>query len=210
MSNAIFPIPVLPKGSRGWPIGKYPTFATILETPASLRGETGISKAVYPIWFFDMTFPKLDGSFNDPTCYLSKVAGFFSQMRGSARTWLYDDPADNTILDSAPATFAVGDGSTRAFQITRPISGGIDIVQNLNGAPKIYVAGVLKTTGTDYSINSLGVIMFTAPPPLNAVIAWSGKYYFRCRFTKDAMDQLQNVMTNYWTLSQLEWKSVIF
>jgi hypothetical protein len=209
MSQAIFPTLALPKGSRGWPIDKYPTFSTIVETPAALRGETAISKTPYPIWQFTMTFPKLDSNFNDPTGYLNQVAGFFMQMRGQARSWLYDDPADNTIPSTAPASFGLGDGSTKAFQLTRPIAGGIDIIQNLNGAPKIFIAGVQKTTGADYSIDSLGVITFTTAPALNAVLAWSGKYYFRCRFLKDALDQLSNVMTNYWTIQQLDWKSVI-
>jgi hypothetical protein len=211
MSNSIFPIPPgnISGGSRGWPIGKYTVFDTIVETPAAIRGETLISKTPYAIWMFEMTFPRLNSTFNDQTGYLNKVAGFFMQMRGQASTWLYDDATDNTIPASAPASFGLGDASTKAFQLTRPIAGGADIIQNLNGAASIYVGGVLKTAGTDYSIDSLGVVTFTAAPALNAVLAWSGKYYFRCRFTKDAADQLKMVFTNYWTLSQLEWKSVI-
>lgn len=211
MSNAIFPIPPgnASGASRGWPIIKYPSFNTVVETPAANRGETTISTTPYPIWLFEMTFPKLNSNFNDPTGYLAKVAGFFIQMRGQACSWLYDDTKDNTIAASAPASFGLGDGATKAFQITRPIGGGVDIIQNLNGAPSIYVGGVLKTTGTDYSIDTLGVITFTTAPALNAVLAWSGKYYFRCRFTKDATDQLTNIFTDYWTLQQLDWKSVI-
>jgi hypothetical protein len=211
MSNSIFPIPPgnISGGSRGWPINKYPEFDTIVETPAAKRGETLISKTPYAVWIFQMTFPKLNSNFNDQTGYLAKVAGFFMQMKGQASTWLYDDPFDNTIAAAAPASFGLGDGSTKAFQLSRPIGGYADIIQNLNGAASIYVGGVLKTAGTDYSIDSLGVITFTAAPALNAVLAWSGKYYFRCRFTKDAPDQLQNVFTNYWTLKQLDWKSVI-
>jgi hypothetical protein len=211
MSNSIFPIPPgnISGGSRGWPIGKYAEFATIVETPAAIRGETLISTTPYAIWQFDMTFPKLNSTFNDQTGYLAKVAGFFMQMGGQARTWLYDDATDNTIPAGAPATFALGDGATKAFQLTRPIGGYADIIQNLNGAASIYLAGVLKTAGTDYSIDSLGVVTFVVAPGLNVVVAWSGKYYFRCRFTKDACDQLSMVFTNYWTLKQLGWKSVI-
>src|ERR1700681_3058488 len=115
MSNSIFPIPPGNSGgSRGWPICKYPEFSTIVETPAAIRGETAISKTPYCIWQFQMTFPKLDGTFNDSTKYLAKVAGFFMQMRGQASTWLYDDTTDNTIAAGAPATFALGDGATKA------------------------------------------------------------------------------------------------
>lgn len=209
MSNLVFPIPTLPAGSRGWPINKYPSFNTIVETPAAQRGETMISTTPYPIWQFQMTFPKISGTFNDPTSYLAQLTGFFIKVKGQAATWLYDDNVDNTISASAPASFGLGDGVTKTFQITRPIAGGQDIIQNINGVPSIYIAGVLKTAGTDYSVDTLGVITFTAAPALNAVLAWSGKYYFRCRFTKDATDQLSNIFTNYWTLQQLDWKSVI-
>ena len=205
MSNLIFPLPALPAGSRGWPISKYPVFNTITQTPVSRRGETRISTTPYCTWEFSMTFPYVPGTFNDPTSYLNQAVGFFMSMQGSANSFLYDDPRDNTI--SSPVAFGTGDGSTKAFQLSRPIGGAADIIQNLNGAPSIYINGTLQTTG--YAINSLGVVTFASAPAAAASLAWAGKYYFRCRFKNDSLSDLKEIFTNFWQVSQLEWVSVI-
>lgn len=207
MSNAIFPSPSLPAGSRGWPVKKWPVFDTIVQTPASKRGETRISKTPYCLWKFSMTFPKLNSTFNDPTGYLAKVAGFYMQMQGQAASWLYNDPRDSNIPSSAPATFGLGDGVTTGFQLSRPIGNYADIIQNLNGAPSIYLAGVLQSSG--YSVDSLGVVTFNLAPALNVVLAWSGSYYFRCRFLADELSDLQEIAPNFWQIQTLEWVSVI-
>src|SRR5581483_9870397 len=187
MSNSVFPIPTLPNGSRGWDIVKYPVFNTIIQTPASRRGETRISTTPFCTWEFVMTFPYVPGTFNDPTTYLNQVAGFYMSMQGSANSFLYNDPQDNTI--SSPVTFGTGDGATTSFQPTRPIGNYADIIQNLNGTPNIYINGVLQTTG--YSISSLGIVTFSSAPAVNAALAWSGRYYFRCRFKNDDLSELK-------------------
>lgn len=364
MSNAIFPIPAQANGSRGWPIGKYPVFNTLTQTPASRRGETRISTTPYCTWEFSMTFPYVPGTFNDSTSYLNQVAGFFMSMQGSANSFLYDDPQDNTI--SSPVSFGTGDGSTTAFQLSRPIGNYSDIIQNVNGTPTLYMNGtnittrnlipdsdgtsgtwtgdvllIFSSTGgavtggqwtytgtgstssfrakfstpinvvpnaqytlsgyidashvtsiagggnacflledttthttfaqaaqsigtngrvsvtftmpsttsqvlvlmdtnnctvasgqplvfsnpqleigstatayqstnqTGYSISSLGVVTFTTAPAVNAALAWTGKYYFRCRFKNDDLSELKEISKNFWTIGQLEWVSVI-
>jgi hypothetical protein len=210
MSNSIFPIPPgnASGAARGWPIKKWPVFPpTIIQTPTNEVGETRIARGIYAYWQFDMTFPKLNSNFNDQTGYLAKVAGFFMSMQGQANSWLYDDATDNTIPASSPAQFAVGDGVTKAFQLVRPIGDYQDLIQNLNGTTSIYDAGILQVSG--FSIDAKGVVTFTVAPTAGHVLSWSGKYYFRCRFLKDAVDSLENVFTNYWRIQQLEWKSII-
>jgi hypothetical protein len=212
MSNSVFPIPPgnASGAARGWPIKKWPVLPdTIVQTPTNQVGETRIATAIYAYWQFDMTFPKLNSNFNDPTGYLAKVAGFFLSMQGQANSWLYDDTTDNTIPSTSPVQFGVGDGVTKVFQLVRPIGDYQDLIQNLNGTPVIYDAGTPLGAGAGYSIDAKGVVSFAAAPLANHVLSWSGKYYFRCRFLKDAVDSLQNVFTNYWTLNQLEWKSII-
>jgi hypothetical protein len=215
MSNSIFPIPPgnASGAARGWPIKKRPLFPkAIIQTPTNEVGETRIATGIYGFWQFEMTFPKLNSNFNDPTGYLAKVAGFFMSMQGSANSWLYDSAVDNdnTIAAGAPAQFGVGDGSTKVFQLVRPIGDYQDLIQNLNGTPVIYDAGAPLGAGVGYSIDAKGVVSFTAAPLANHVLSWSGKYYYRCRFlSDDALDSLTNVFTNYWTLGQLEWKSII-
>ncbi|MFL6314812.1 MAG: DUF2460 domain-containing protein [Terriglobales bacterium] len=214
MSNAIFPIPPgnVSGAARGWPIKKWPIFPpTIEQTPTNQVGETRIATGIYAYWQFEMTFPKLNSTFNDPTGYLAKTVGFFLSMQGKANSWLYDSSVDNdnTIPASAPVQFGVGDGVSTKFQITRPIGDYQDIIQNLNGTPVIYDAGTPLGAGVGYSIDAKGVVSFTVAPTSGHVLSWSGKYYFRCRFLKDGMDALEHVFPNYWTMKQLEWKSII-
>lgn len=86
---------------------------------------------------------------------LKSLAGFVSQMLGQYDTFLYNDPDFNTVQLQ---TFATGDGSTRAFNLTATYQPGAEIVQygnpapvlgpagtpewiqNTNGAPQIYTA----------------------------------------------------------------------
>jgi hypothetical protein len=211
MSNSIFPIPPgnASGAARGWPIKKRPVFPPGIEqTPTNQVGETRIATGIYGYWQFEMTFPLLNKTFNDPTGYLAKIAGFFLSMQGTANSWLYDDGTDNTIPASSPVQFGVGDGVTKNFQLVRPIGDYQDVIQNLNGVTSIYDAGILLVSG--YSIDAKGVVSFTAAPTAGHVLSWSGKYYFRCRFlSADAMDSLTNVFTNYWQLPKLEWKSLL-
>jgi uncharacterized protein (TIGR02217 family) len=207
MSNSIFPIPALPAGSRGWPIIKYPVFNTIVESPVSGRGETRISTTPYCRWDFEMTFPYVKGTFNDSTSYLNQVVGFYMQMQGAAQSWLFDDPQDNLIPNTAPATFGLGDGTTKVFQITRPIGGYADIIQNIKpGTLVVYING---SSTTAFSIDTLGVISFTSAPANGAVLAWSGGYYFRCRFEEDSLSNLAQIALNHWQIQQFKWRSII-
>lgn len=212
MSISVFPIPTLQpgslmSGSRTWPVTKYPQFSTIIQKSASFRGEFRTSLTPYPIWQFSMDLALLSGQFNLQSS-LQSVIGFFMQMRGSWDDWLWPDPDDNTILSSSPAAFAIGDGTTTAFQLTRPISGGTDIVQNLNSTPNIYKNGSLQTN-TTYSLSSLGVVTFNTAPAAGAILSWSGSYYFRCRFKADMLTELKQVAPSVWTCSTFEFQSVI-
>lgn len=45
------------------------------------------------------------------------------------------------------------------------------------GTPSIYIGGVLKTVGVDYTIVlPTGVVTFLVTPPVNAVIQWTGQW----------------------------------
>jgi uncharacterized protein (TIGR02217 family) len=206
MSNSVLPLPTYPAGSRGWPIKKSPQFNTLIETPVSRRGETRISTTPYCTWSFDLTFPLLKGTFNDATSYLNQLVGFYMQMQGQANSWLFNDPHDNIIASTAPATFGLGDGSTKVFQLTRPIGNYADIIQNANGTPVIYVNGAPTAA---FSMTTQGVITFTSAPANGVVLAWSGGYYFRCRFSDDSLSDLSQIFTNVWQIAQVKFQSII-
>ncbi len=181
-------------------------FNTVEQKVGSFRGSTYIAQAPYPIWHFEFNVPYLRGRLSDPTSAVSIVMGVIASMKGRADTFLFEDPNDKI---AHLAQFGTGDGATKAFQITRPIGGAAqsDIIQNFNGAPQVFVNGTLQTSG--YSIDSFGVITFTSAPAANAVLAWGGNFYFRCRFTDDAQSNFRMIAPDAWDCSQLAWESVI-
>jgi hypothetical protein len=100
--------------------------------------------------------------------------------------------------------FGTGTGTQTVYQMTRSYGGYVEPVNNLNAAPLIYVAGVLKTVTTDYTINSTGQITFVAAPANGAALTWTGTFYYRCRFLNDSIDPMQ-FMQNLYDLGKLDF-----
>lgn len=206
MSNFVFPFPVLPAGNWTWPIKKTPQYTTIQQQSASNRAPQRVTLTPFPIWQFEYDFSYLKGEVNLGATAAQNFIGFFMQVQGAAQDWLFPDPYDNNV---ANMTFGIGDGANKIFQITRQIGGGVDIIQNLNGAPAIRVNGVLKTSGTDYTIDTVGVVTFASAPAVNAVVAWTGNFYFRCHFIDDNLQSLSQFMYQIWECPSIKWESVI-
>jgi hypothetical protein len=61
-----------------------------------------------------------DSSLSARTQEWQKLVGFHARMRGSLDTFLFTDDEDNSVTDHG---FAVGDGSTAAFQIAAHAEG---------------------------------------------------------------------------------------
>lgn len=206
MSNVLFPTLTMPTGSYTWPIAKYEEYSSIVLPSASMRGELAKSLSLYPLWRFDLDFALLAGDLNVLTSAVASVVGFHMQMRGSYSTWLFNDPYDNST--NGNVQFATGDGATLAFQLTRPIAGGTDIVQNLNGVPVILINDVVQSAGS-YSISPLGVVTFTTAPGAGLTLKWSGAFYFRCRFDNDKLADLRQVAPSTWDIHSVQFHTVI-
>jgi hypothetical protein len=143
MSNLIFPSFTATNGGPAWPVKKTPSFRTIVQIPANNRGENRISLTPYSIWKFELAFELLKGDYATASA-LQTLAGFMGQVGGANLDWLYDDPYDDTVTQ-AMGVFGYGDGATTQFQLQRQVGSLNDIVQNLKGAPSIYVGGTLQT-----------------------------------------------------------------
>src|ERR1700760_3970166 len=150
MSNIVLSFPSAGTGSFGWNFSKYMEFNTVEQKTAAFRGSTYMPNAPYPIWHFEFNVPYLTGLVSDPTSAVSAVMGVIASVKGRGDNFLFTDPNDNTVT---AAQFGTGDGTTTAFQITRPIGAAAqaDIIQNFNGAPQICINGTLQTSG--YSID---------------------------------------------------------
>jgi uncharacterized protein (TIGR02217 family) len=209
MPTPVFPTLTMPTGSYTWPITKYAEYATIVLPSATNRGELAKSMTLYPIWRFELDVALLMGDLSKQSGAASAVAalvGFHMQVRGRCSTWLFNDPYDNATDGQQP--FGTGDAVTTAFQLIRAVANGTDIIQNLTGAPSIYVNSVLQSP-TSYSISSLGVITFAAAPAVGASLKWSGNFNFRCRFDEDKLSELMQIAPSTWQISKVAFHSVI-
>jgi hypothetical protein len=142
---------------------------------------------------------------DDPTSGVAQLVGLAFSCKGRAGTFLFTDPKDNAVTTFQ---FATGDGSSKVFQLTRPMdqNGEVDIVQNLNGSPSIFNNGTLVTSG--YSIDSKGVVTFSVAPALGHALTWTGSFYFRLRFKEDTLQELKEFYNDAWN-AQLDFESVI-
>lgn len=206
MSNAIFP--ALP--GLSWDVKKTPSWNTRVQ-----RSTGGMElRATYyslPIWSWTLSYDVLRAIAIGGTTYteMQALADFYNARQGMYDSFLYDDPTDDTIADTARQQFGTGDGTTTAFQLTRTLyASGVftEPVYNLNGNPKIYVAGVLKTSGTDYTI-SAGKVTFAVAPAAAAALTWSGSWYWRVRFDQDSAE-FNNQLFGLWDLKQIKFVSV--
>ena len=86
--------------------------------------------------------------------------------------------------------------------------GGIDLVQNFNGTPLIYIGGVASGP-SNWSIDSNGIITFNSAPALGSVLTWSGSFYFRCRFDEDSLSGLKKFAPGLWDDPKVKFVSLI-
>ena len=113
---------------QGWSLHKKPKFSTIVASHVSGR-EVRAPQRQYPLWEFEATF---DALASDSASYpglaaqsLQTLMGLFLQCQGQYATFLYFDPTDYSVASQG---FAVGDGATTVFQLTRTLGGFVEPV----------------------------------------------------------------------------------
>lgn len=120
MSNLVLPSLRQPRVlSWGWPVKKTPSFSTIVQTPASRRGEVRVSLAPIPVWDFEVDLTYIYGDLNQTNTGIQQLLDFYSTVQGAADDWLFTDPYDN-LATLQQIGFA--DGVSTQFQIGRSIS----------------------------------------------------------------------------------------
>lgn len=197
MSNAVFP--VLP--GLTYDVTRTPTWSTTTKKATSMRSYRQ-ANASYPIYHYKLSYDVLRQTIGFSE--MSTLAGFFNARQGGFDSFLLIDPDDNTVTLQAAG---VGDGSTVAFQLVRTFGGFVEPVFDLNGTPSIYVNGVLRTAGTDYTISATGVVTFTVAPGAGLTVAWSGSFYRRVVFSQD-LAEFNKFMQGLWELKSIELEGV--
>jgi uncharacterized protein (TIGR02217 family) len=184
MSNVLFP---KIKG-LAWNITRNPTFAT--EIQQSLAGrEVRIQNFQNPIWEITLSYEYLlnDPKFRDENeqTPLETLVGFFLARGGQFDDFLLNESdltgrLEDSVYSGQP--IGTGDGATKSFQIVRNIGGFLEAVQNpMNQAATVYLNGVAKVQGTDYTIAN-GVVTFSAAPASAASVTADFVALQRVRF----------------------------
>jgi uncharacterized protein (TIGR02217 family) len=184
MSNILFP------KIRGlsWEVVKNPTLATDIQSSLAGR-EVRIQNFQNPIWEFTLIYEYL---LNDPksrddtgSTPLEQLIGFFLARGGQFDDFLLNESdltqrLEDSVFSGQP--IGTGDGVTVNFQLVRNFGGFLETCQNpANQSAKIYVNGVAKVQGTDYTI-SLGLVTFTLAPALGTAITADFTFLHRVRF----------------------------
>ena len=215
MSNALFP----EFSGLEWGAKKTPVFTTNIQK-ALTKAETRISYHDTPMyrWKIPLEFLRDDPDSQSPVgdeAEYKTLINFFLARKGAFESFLYKDPSDNAVTDQQ---FGTGDGTTTSFQLSRQIMGdfsepvhNIDALQSItiNGSPGEVIAygTTWNETNDTYesvqsnhaigSVSSTGVFTFLSPPPSDAVLRWTGTFYFRVRFDGDELD-FETMMNRFW------------
>jgi uncharacterized protein (TIGR02217 family) len=160
-------------------------WSTLIQTAASgkeLRGSFWTT----PRFLFTVTvnFVRQSGfSIKTLTDELQQLASFFNALRGQWDSFLFVDPVNG---NPSGVSFGTGNGLATIFQLLDNEGLAAGYIQ---GAPSIYIAGALKTAGTDYNLNTTtGVVTFTAAPGSPYALTWTGQFARMCRFDSDEMN----------------------
>lgn len=195
MSNEVFPsLPGLT-----WNVVKEPLFNTKVQTSVNMA-ELRAAFANTPVYDFTLGYDVLREY--DAFAELRSLGGFFLARQGRWDSFLFSDPTDFNV---AGQQFGTGNGVATAFQLTRAFGAFREQVSQLSGAPQVYANGVLLSTPSQYNVSSTGLVTFASPPATNANLAWSGSYYFRCRFKED-VSSYNNFMRDLWELRSLTFR----
>jgi uncharacterized protein (TIGR02217 family) len=121
---------------------------------------------------------------------LSSVIAFFEERRGRLYGFRWRDRSDySSAMPGASATpfdqpLGQGDGAKAAFQLLKTYGGAFapyarEIVKPVAGTVRVAVAGVEKTAGTDFNVDTaMGIVTFAAGRIPSAGAAITAGYLF--------------------------------
>ena len=129
---------------------------------------------------------------------LHAVLSFFEARRGRLYGFLWRDPLDDrSCVPSATAaptdqSLGSGDGTTGRFALVKRYASGSRewvraIVRPVAGTVRVAVAGVEKTLGVDFDVETGGIVAFRAGhlPPSGAAVTAGFRFLVPVRFDTD-------------------------
>lgn len=194
MSNAVFPVL---KGLT-FPAEKTPLWSTKIQQAVSGK-ETRIGFWSYPIWQYSISYSILRS--DSVNAELQTLLGFYNARQGAFDDWLFNDPDDNT---ATAQTFGTGNGTQTVFQLSRTLGGIAEPVRAVNTVTSVTANG---SAAGSYTVNyNTGVITFAVAPAAGVVLAWTGTFYWRCRFMDDQLTA-SKFLQNLWESRSLKFQT---
>jgi hypothetical protein len=157
-----------------------------------------IGLAQYPLHNFELTYPFMRdyGNFGGSTEF-KVMMGFWMAVNGALGRFHFQNPDDFAVTNGL---IAVGDGTTSSYTIIHkfgpspfPLNSGAEPIGDLDNGftPNVYYNGVLKTVGTDYTLDetipgSNFLNLITIPPALT-LITMDFHFFYYCKFSEDSL-----------------------
>jgi hypothetical protein len=152
---------LFPMLGMSWTTHKIPTTVTQVRTAPNLRTQRN-SLTPQPAWDFEVSldFLPTDVPFSPPALALAKadltvIFGFFCDMGGRHKDWLFRDPQDYRVRGGL---MGIADGVTPAFYFSRtfratpePI-GQVDLLEKFAFAPGDVNAGTDTIAAVDHDL----------------------------------------------------------
>lgn len=195
MSNLVFPA----LAGLSLPVQRSAIWKTrVVETESGARYARALWS--YPRWSYRLQFDVLrsGGGFDE----LQQLMGFFNAHQGDFDTWLFRDPDDRTATDQA---FGVTDGTRTQWQLVRAYGGQVEPVKELDGVPAIKADGVALSSGVSVDLHT-GVVTITPELAAGKALTWSGDFFWRCRFSKSAMEA-EKFLQDIWKTGAVEFST---
>lgn len=195
MSDLVFP----QLAGMAWGMQKRAMWSSRVQKSASGKRQA-VGYMSYPLYQYTVSFNVLReyGSHAE----LAELQGFFNKLRGQVDTFKFVDPLDASISVQGIGT---GNGTQTDFQLVRTFGGYTEPVQTPNAINQVRVGGAATTA---YSHIGNGIIRFTTAPASGAAIDWTGTYYWRCAFTQDTMDFINNDGVDIWKTNKITFETV--
>lgn len=194
----------------GFDVKRTPMWSTTVQPNISGK-EVRIGLFSSPRYQWELKYNFLrQGTTNGVDTYeeFETMIGLFNSLNGSFDTFLFTDPADNSVTDQV---IGIGDGTTKAFQLVSDFGNYVQPILAPNVVSAVYIAGVLQSP-TAYTVNDWGsaapgTILFGTAPTMSADVSATFTYYFPVRFQDDTIDFNQS-LSPVWGLNSAKLISI--
>lgn len=189
-----------------FPVKWTPRFYNMATATAASGADIDLALADYPLHDFELQYEFLRDSVG--LTEFKTLMGFVLQIAGTAGRFLFSNPDDSSVTGQAIGT---GDGATAAFTLVRSFGAGgfvgVEPIGYVDSATlNVYDNGVLKTLGSDYtldqSVAGLQTVTFASAPASGHAITVDMAYWYYCKFP-DNGPEFDKFMSGLWSMQKI-------